>query len=119
MKLRFILLISAIASRVVSAPLDQSFAEGWFINTIRTITNEAQILSQDTNGIAIGAGGNAGVYPDPSSPFGTPPQAQVSLGGQTTTVYLAQSSFGQMTAGPLGFPDSPSVLISDGFKLLT
>jgi hypothetical protein len=119
MRLKATIMFLAATWSAVGASLDHPFAEGWFVNSIRTITDPSQIQSRDTNAVSIFAGGNVGIYPDPSWALSAPPQAQITLGGANRTIYLAQSAFGQMVAGTLGFPGSTSGLLNEGFQLLT
>lgn len=93
---------------------DIIFAEGYFANSQRLLTSSAQvdvwtnglaIPNLDSRAIAISAGGNVN---DPSS--------APSAGSGTSKILLTHSAFGQMVAGPLGYPDAGADLVATSVR---
>jgi hypothetical protein len=65
--------------------------------------------------VALWSGGNVGPYPEPGYDV---PSATFNDGRREITVRLDQSAFGQMVAGPLGYPQADVKLEADAFALV-
>jgi hypothetical protein len=89
------------------------FAEAFFENKQTTNTAAPGV---GPAAVAIWAGGNVGAYPSPRNPV---PQADgILINGKPTTIRLEYSAFGQMAAGPLGYPAAVSDLNASGLAQL-
>jgi len=94
--------------------LTRVFAEGFFEN--RLISGGSDLNIQPAS-VAIWAGGNVGSYPAPQDQV---PEAEgILINGELKSIRLAQSAFGQMVAGPMGFSGAVTKLTDDGLRLLT
>jgi hypothetical protein len=91
-----------------------AYAEGWFINSERTITNVNEIDTTtngtsvpnlDSRSVAIWSGGNLDFVADA-------PTAVFVTSSGLASASLVQSAIGQMVAGPLGYAGASSNLIA-------
>ncbi len=111
-RFRFTIAFLGLLAGSLLARADLFFAEGWWLNARILQEGDQRIVAESS---ALWAGGNVGSYPEPG--YDTP-SVTFNDGQKSVTVRLEQSAFGQMVAGPLGFPDAGARLKSDAFALL-